>query len=392
MATIASESSLPIFSKEATALDELKSLYLNVLSSRNDYTRRVYDPTQAPVEEEDENDITSSGKPADVKVNSRPQLIDRDIEFQRENFHNLKLAYLEQETKEKFVRAVVSDPPLVIEQADISAIEADNAAKKKELQRHKKECSDLQKQLEDLSREVCEEYEALVGDRTDESLKMIEEMRAMQREIDELEMKHTRLRIPDEEENGDGDEELLLPLESIKELVDMYNMKIEEARSNTLEHLTKELEQKESEFTTAKEMMQGLDDTHERVKKSAQETVKIREHELKRGLEEQEATAKWYKNMLFIFNRALGISDFTAETANDTGSGESTFTFKLLEASFVLQVSNSGRLLTAKVSDPQERVSNDQIQEILNDTLDRYSQDASKFICQMCFLLADLSN
>lgn len=386
------------FTKEAETLAELKNFYLHILGAPDDYGRRVY---------RDPNATTSStgglgGEEADtdVRVNPRPQLIDKDIEFQRENFYNLKLAYLEQETKEKFVRAVVSDPPLVIEASDIGRIESENNAKKAGLKKQKQECKDMQQQLEEMSRYVCGEYEEMVGQKREAALKMMEEMEEMRKEIGELEAKHEQLRIPDDDEgvgaNGVRDPELMLPLESIKELIGAYNGRIEDVKTISLGPLASDLEQKTEELVASERAIQDLSDAHKRIQKSAQETVKIREQGLKRGLEEKEATAKWYRNMLVIFSKTTGVSDLqisksTNQEEEDIDGKISVVTFKLMQAEFEMVVSESGRLVRASVQDPLGRVTDENLEEILEGSSSSHRTDPSMFICQICFLLGNPS-
>lgn len=378
------------FTKEAETLAELKNFYLHILGAPDDYGLRVY---------RDSNAIPSAGLSdeagTDVRVNPLPQLIDKDIEFQRENFYNLKLAYLEQETKEKFVRAVVSDPPLVIEASDIGRIEAENNAKKEGLKRQKQECKDMQRELEELSRQVCVDYGEVVGAKREAALRMMAEMEVMREEIGELEAKHAQLRFPEDEADASSgaakDPELMLPLESIKELIGEYN---EGVKTAGLGPLAAELEQKADELAASKRAIEDLSDAHKRVQKSAQETVKMREQGLKRGLEEKEATAKWYRNMLVIFSKATGVSDLQISKPagqDESQAGETVFSFKLLQATFEMVVNDSGRLVRAAVQDPLERVTDEKLEEILEGTLASYRTDPSMFLCQICFLLGNLS-
>lgn len=394
-----------LFSKEAHTLGELKNFYLHIHSAPDDYGRRVYKTPSSSSTDVNKNeqadtshndgDADTNGSAAtattapDVRVNPKPQLIEKDLEFQRENFHNLKLAYLEQETKEKFVRAVVSDPPLVIEASDIGNIELENNRKKKVLNTHKEECRELQRELDSLSREVCLEYEEMVGAKTDESIALIEEMEKMSKEIEELEAKHERLRIPEQEdEHGNKDPDLVLPLESIRKLVGVYSSRIDGIKTSTLIPLESELNKKGDELKSFNKVIQDLTEVHNRVQHSAQETVKIREHELKRGLEEKEATAKWFRNMLNIFNKATGISDFIVLE----GHTDSGFSFNLLGASFEVVTNESGKIVSASVRDPLGRIDDAKTQEILNDTNNINRNDPSMFICQICFLLGGLDS
>lgn len=78
----------------------------------------------------------------------------------QELFSKLRFSYLEQVTKEKFLRAIVGDPPLIVEQQENIELEAQLATAKAELKAQKEEVASMTAELEargrDLSRRKTE--------------------------------------------------------------------------------------------------------------------------------------------------------------------------------------------------------------------------------------------
>lgn len=75
--------------------------------------------------------------------------------IQQELFSKLRFSYLEQVTKEKFIRAIVGDPPLVVEHQENVELEASLAVSKAALKAQKTEVAELVAELEKRGRELC---------------------------------------------------------------------------------------------------------------------------------------------------------------------------------------------------------------------------------------------
>lgn len=73
-------------------------------------------------------------------------------------FSKLRFSYLEQVTKEKFIRAIVGDPPLVVEHQENVDLEATLAESKAALKAQKTEVAELVEELETRGRELCRKY------------------------------------------------------------------------------------------------------------------------------------------------------------------------------------------------------------------------------------------
>ncbi|EKD21496.1 uncharacterized protein L3040_006126 [Drepanopeziza brunnea f. sp. 'multigermtubi'] len=96
---------------------------------------------------------------ADVFDNPTPASLEADLSHYKELFSKLRFSYLEQVTKEKFIRAIVGDPPLVVEHQENVELEASLAVSKAALKSQKTEVADLVSELEKRGRELCKKYE-----------------------------------------------------------------------------------------------------------------------------------------------------------------------------------------------------------------------------------------
>lgn len=77
----------------------------------------------------------------------------------QELFSKLRFSYLEQVTKEKFIRAIVGDPPLVVEHQENVELEESLAISKASLKSQKIEVAELVEQLEEKGRQLSRKYE-----------------------------------------------------------------------------------------------------------------------------------------------------------------------------------------------------------------------------------------
>lgn len=73
---------------------------------------------------------------------------------QKELFSKLRFSYLEQVTKEKFLRAIVGDPPLVVTHNENVELEAKLAEVKQELKNRKEEVRLMVEDMEKVGREL----------------------------------------------------------------------------------------------------------------------------------------------------------------------------------------------------------------------------------------------
>lgn len=96
---------------------------------------------------------------AHYKVCSAPASTCQSANEIQELFSKLRFSYLEQVTKEKFIRAIVGDPPLVVEHQENVELEESLAVTKAELKGQKTEVAELVTELEKRGRELCRKHE-----------------------------------------------------------------------------------------------------------------------------------------------------------------------------------------------------------------------------------------
>ncbi|APA07385.1 hypothetical protein SS1G_13038 [Sclerotinia sclerotiorum 1980 UF-70] len=117
---------------------------------------KLSEPISAPLKP---GDRTSNGSAADPLENPSPASLEADLAHYKELFSKLRFSYLEQVTKEKFIRAIVGDPPLVVEHQENLDLEASLLLSKSSLKAQKVEVAELVEELEKRGRELCRKYE-----------------------------------------------------------------------------------------------------------------------------------------------------------------------------------------------------------------------------------------
>lgn len=68
-----------------------------------------------------------------------PRNLDEVVNAKKELYSKLKFQYLEQETKEKFLRLIIDNKPIYIEEQDLKKVETENLALKDKLKAQKSE-------------------------------------------------------------------------------------------------------------------------------------------------------------------------------------------------------------------------------------------------------------
>ncbi|KAF2839052.1 hypothetical protein M501DRAFT_1031206 [Patellaria atrata CBS 101060] len=199
---------------------------------------------------------------ADVLEKSTPGSIEADLAHYKELFSKLRFSYVEQLTKEKFLRAIISDPPPIVEAAENAAFEARLGEEKAALKAQKMEVEEIVGELERKGRELSLRYESI-------QLRT-EELAALPAKITDLNTTHNTLSsmIPSPALNPS----LSLPLPATQSLLSQRRAELEvldaelaafeaavPAKSRELEMLEAELRplevQKEALTKVAREAM-----------------------------------------------------------------------------------------------------------------------------------------
>ncbi|KAL1959644.1 hypothetical protein VTO42DRAFT_1679 [Malbranchea cinnamomea] len=103
----------------------------------------------------------SSDVSTDTFDNPTPASLEADLTHYKELFSKLRFSYVEQVTKEKFLRAIVGDPPLVVGHNENVELEAQLAQVKEELRGRKEEVRKMIEELGKMGRELARRYEKI---------------------------------------------------------------------------------------------------------------------------------------------------------------------------------------------------------------------------------------
>ncbi|KAI9819238.1 MAG: hypothetical protein M1827_007394 [Pycnora praestabilis] len=111
------------------------------------------EPITAGFNAPDEGKRTSDVS-ADAFESPSPASLEADLSHYKELFSKLRFSYLEQVTKEKFLRAIVGDPPLIVEHQENVELEAQLAEVKASLKAQKTEVAYMVTELERRGRDL----------------------------------------------------------------------------------------------------------------------------------------------------------------------------------------------------------------------------------------------
>lgn len=163
-----------------------------------------------------------------------PASLEADLAHYKELFAKLRFSYVEQVTKEKFIRAIVGDPPVIVTPQENLELEKRNLAAKAELKKMKVDVLDMLADLETNGRQLSQRYEHVQ--------QQIAQLRELPAKIDELEAQIDELRAA--QHANASDPEMGLPLAKTLALVD-------ERRARAAE-LDRQLEQLEARLLPRK--------------------------------------------------------------------------------------------------------------------------------------------
>ncbi|KAH7358541.1 hypothetical protein B0T11DRAFT_284661 [Plectosphaerella cucumerina] len=90
-----------------------------------------------------------------------PASLEADLQHYKELFAKLRFSYVEQVTKEKFIRAIVGDPPQIVTPQENADFETRNLEAKAQLKALKLEVADMVAQLDKKGRELSQRYESV---------------------------------------------------------------------------------------------------------------------------------------------------------------------------------------------------------------------------------------
>ncbi|KAK9425679.1 hypothetical protein SUNI508_03040 [Seiridium unicorne] len=215
-----------------------------------------------------------------------PASLEADLTHYRELFAKLRFSYVEQVTKEKFIRAIVGDPPLIVSSQENLELEAQNAEAKAELKALKTEVIDMVGELERRGAELARRYEGIKLE--------TEVLEELPEKIKGLEEKVNELRKENEGRINAENPELNLPLARTVDLVNQKKRRREEL-DRQLEQLKTQVPRKKKELDRLQAELAPLETKRTNSTAAAKEARRRKEAALGGVEDDLEERGRWYR-------------------------------------------------------------------------------------------------
>ncbi len=200
-------------------------------------------------------------------------------------FSKLRFSYSEQVTKEKFIRAIVGDPPLVVEHQENVELEKTLAVSKASLKAQKVEVEELVTELEQRGRELCRRYEHIQM-QTTQLQELPEKIKGLQAIIEELRAA----------QQPGSNPTLNMPLEKTLELVEERERERAEL-DRQIEQLQGTLPRKTRELERLNAELQPLEVKRLGSTAAAREAKRRKEEALGGVGDDLEERGRWYRGV-----------------------------------------------------------------------------------------------
>ncbi|KAF1983767.1 hypothetical protein K402DRAFT_396244 [Aulographum hederae CBS 113979] len=226
----------------------------------------------------------SSDVSADAYDTATPASLEADLTHYKEHFKKLRLSYIEQVTKEKFLRSITSDNPVFIEHADNALLEARLVDQKAALQAQKVEVAEMIEELERRGRELSNRYEIIELQKA--------ELSSLPASIDDLSSQISTLKQSHPSPTPHQPPHLSLPLpETVSLLSD---------RNSTISALDAELAALQAQLPGKRRDVEKLEAELKPLELQKLGTVAAAKEARRRreeggGIDELEARGRWYK-------------------------------------------------------------------------------------------------
>ncbi|KAK4102732.1 hypothetical protein N658DRAFT_422766 [Parathielavia hyrcaniae] len=249
------------------------------------------------------NNLTTAPRTSDVSTSSldspTPSSLEADLAHYRELFAKLRFSYVEQVTKEKFIRAIVGDPPLIVSPRDIADLEARNAGAKAELKALKAEVASMVAALEGKGRELAGRYEEVRKGR-ELAGELPGRIGDLEGRVAELAAARQRGLAP-----GSGPE-MGLPLGKTRALVEGRRRELAGVERQ-MELLGGQVPRKRKEVERLRGEVAALENRRANSAAAAREAKRRRENAQSGVEDELEARGRWYRASETVLRRVLDL-------------------------------------------------------------------------------------
>ncbi|KAI0886081.1 uncharacterized protein GGS22DRAFT_159839 [Annulohypoxylon maeteangense] len=226
-----------------------------------------------------------------------PSSLEADLTHYRELFAKLRFSYVEQVTKEKFIRAIVGDPPLIVSSQENLDLEKENLEAKATLKALKTEVSDMVTELEEKAKDLSRMYEKVQV----ETIRLEE----LPGKIDELENAVAKFKKT-QAVGCNPNPELNLPLTKTLDLV-KSRKKRESELDKQLEQLQSQVPRKKKELDRLHAELQPLETRKQNSMAAAREARRRKEAALGGVEDDLEERGRWFRAAEAGLNEILEI-------------------------------------------------------------------------------------
>ncbi|KAI1025813.1 hypothetical protein LB505_006974 [Fusarium chuoi] len=228
-----------------------------------------------------------------------PAGLTADLAHYKELFAKLRFSYVQQVTKEKFIRAIVGDPPMIVTMEENLELEKENAVAKKQLKELKTEVADMVADLERRGIELSQKYESVQLETA--------KLREMPTKIEDLEMRIEQLRTELETPDGSAPS-MNLPLAKTQDLVNQRKLEQQEL-ARELESLQAKVPRKRKEAERLRIELQPLENKRQNSATAAREARRRKEAALGGAADDLEERARWWRASEGVLTQVLDIKN-----------------------------------------------------------------------------------
>jgi len=231
--------------------------------------------------------------------NPTPASLLADLTHYKELFSKLRFSYLEQVTKEKYLRSIVGDPPLLVSHAENVALEEKLSTAKAELKAKKEDVGRLVEEMEGMARSLASRWEGVQA-----QMALLEELPPKVQALEET-VAELRRQLAEREgaEPRSEDPRMNAGLEETLGMIEEQRARAREL-DRQIAALQRALPAKMREY----EVVEGELDTLERRKNditaAATEARRIREEG---GRDELEEKGRWYRSAEVVLRGVIGV-------------------------------------------------------------------------------------
>lgn len=233
------------------------------------------------------------------QLDLNPSTLVTDLQHYRDLFSKLRFSYLEQVTKEKYIKNLIAQPPIIATAEQNAQLEEKLVAMKADLQVKKRDVDAIVVEMEQLARDIAVKYDIV-----EENVKQLETLPA---EVDALEKEVEDLKRQVAEKEGQvevsDDPRMNLSLEETNRLIEEQQKRDEELKKQ-IEVYERDLPVKVAECEKAEQELAELESQRQRVTKAARDAQKRREEGRRDVLEEH---GRWYKSSEIVLKGLLGV-------------------------------------------------------------------------------------